>query len=257
MDERRKEEEGMDETITIVGPEPSDGTSFRKPGRVGIEALMLMAKYDDEFRELLLADRGRALDQCGIDLSPAERLVMEKISGEALSRHIERFEMPGVTRKSLPNWRAAASVMLLVSTILFGTAQCSILPGRGGSDQVETLESGWADDDTFRITMAGEASKTAGPDEWKQSARRAAVLNAQYRMLEQFKGYKLEAATGIEAVDPGGFAVTKQLKKLVKEGIVVRERYDEEIRACEVQLEVREKALKRLIQAAEWGDGSR
>jgi hypothetical protein len=243
----------MDGKITRVGPEPSDGIGFRKPGRVGIEALMLMAKYDDEFRAMLLSDRKSALDQCGIDLSPAERMVAEKISREALSRHIERFEMPGVTGKSLPNWRAAASVMLLVSTILFGTVDCSNLPGRAGSSQ-EAWFTGWVDGDTYHQVAVGVPSKNiTDPDGRMKSAQRAAVLNAQYQAIEYFKGEEIVGATGI--MSDGNYdwkeRLFKQLGPIVKAGKAVRGEYDERRGIYRVQLEVREKGLKKMVRPLE------
>lgn len=50
----------MDDKLTIVGPEPA-GISMAVPGTVNIVALLLMARYDDQFRSLLLSDRVRAL----------------------------------------------------------------------------------------------------------------------------------------------------------------------------------------------------
>nr|HPQ55462.1 hypothetical protein [Spirochaetota bacterium] len=90
----------MDDKLTIVGPEPS-GKGRSAPSRVNIEALLLMAKYNDEFRQLLLSDRPRAIEECGMSFSDAERLLLKSVPREKLEASIESFSMEGVTRETL------------------------------------------------------------------------------------------------------------------------------------------------------------
>ena len=111
----------MDDKLTIVGPEPS-GEAPSAPARVNIEALLLMAKYDDGFRDLLLSDRPRALRESGIAFSNAEKLLLAAVSREKLAVSIGEFSMRGVTQESLPSWNEAAAIILLVMTMLVGPA---------------------------------------------------------------------------------------------------------------------------------------
>jgi hypothetical protein len=108
-----------DDKLTIVGPEPT-GTEDRKPQkRVNVEALLLMAKYDDGFKERLFADREKALLDSGIDFTPGEKLLLTNITDEQLAENIDEFRVPGVTKKSLPTWAKAAQVIFLLSTLGF------------------------------------------------------------------------------------------------------------------------------------------
>ena len=108
-----------DDKLTIVGPEPTK-PFFKKPQKkVNIEALLLMAKYDDDFKKKLLTDREKALAECGINFTTSEKLLLTNISDNQLTENINEFRVPGVTKKSLPNWTKAAVVILLLSTVAF------------------------------------------------------------------------------------------------------------------------------------------
>jgi len=225
------------------------------PRRIGVETLMLMAKYDSGFRKLLLDDREKALEESGLDLSPSERMIIQVIGRDQLEKNIDGFDLPGVTKKSLPNWRVAASVMVLISTILFGFESClhQVAVDEKAVEQ-ECNHGCWIDNDTYRLHAAAAPSKKlrdAEREERRKYSKRIAILNAQYQIIEKFKGIPLEAATGIMGSDPAAVGVAKDLKEAVKRGTVISESFDEEDN-CEVLYEVKDKALKKKVQYAEW-----
>lgn len=233
---------------------PAPGPHQQRPRRVSVDALMLMAKYDDGFRELLLSDRGRALGESGIRFSPAERMLLEGIGREQLERNIECFTIPGVTRKNLPDWRAAASVMVLVSSILFGFDACSHPQSAGLSESSIGQTEGWIDNDTFRVMSAGVFKKTiTDMEERKKSSYHAALLNARYIMMEKFKGSFIEGCGGIMAYNPNSPKSLNNLKQVAWDGTLIAdsERYDEEGN-CSILYEVKKPGLKKYIQYGEW-----
>ena len=117
----------MDEDLTIVGPEPSAPKRKSRRKRLNVEAILLMAKYDEEFQKKLFADRGAALDETDQTLSQGEKLLLNSISDEQLSRNIREFRVPGVSRKSLSGWAKAAAVVLLLSSLTLTDPGCDLV----------------------------------------------------------------------------------------------------------------------------------
>lgn len=167
----------------------------------------------------------------------------------------QKKETTAPTKINLPNWRAAASVMVLVSTILFGVEACTHQENAGVSFESQKDWgglSGWTDNDTFLINATGASTKkVADPEKQKEEARRAAILFAQYRIVDTFKGYILEGATGIMADEPYFKASLATLKQLAKEGKIVAEKYDDEGN-CEILYELKKNGLRKYIQIGGW-----
>ncbi|OHD70705.1 MAG: hypothetical protein A2W19_12040 [Spirochaetes bacterium RBG_16_49_21] len=128
-------------------------------------------------------------------------------------------------------------------------------PKIGGTVEGETFTTeGWVDDDTFRLAAAGIAKKDlTNIIQRKESSKRAAILNAQYQVIEKFKGSKIEGASGMENFEMTGIAVAQELKAVAKGGSVKKVTWDDE-QNCEVIYEVRAKGLKKKVAAAEWKD---
>ena len=151
----------MKNKLTIVGPEAShnDETS-QNVSQVNIESLMLMAKYDDDFRDLLLNDRERAMAESGITFTPSEKMLLTHVGKEKLAQTIEEFSVPGITKKSLSNWRAAAAVLVLITTVLLGIPACT--PGvynNWGTKSGNQRTDGWLDDNTFFVIILNTEEK--------------------------------------------------------------------------------------------------
>jgi len=237
-----------------AGPEPADNGILSTPARVNIEALMLMAKYDEAFRELLLSDRAKALERSGITFSQSEKLMLSILPSDKLKSSIEEFTISGVNRESLSSWKEAASVIMLVMSVIIGGACAGtqpdpswILHGKHttGNCSIAELKEGWCDKNTYRIFAKAEANKKIKDiGKRKESARWGAVLNAQYLILEKFKGARIEG-TGISVfIDPKEIAAGKELIGYVKNGTVIAEKYDEE-QTCEIVYEVHGTDLKK------------
>ncbi|MCP4138296.1 MAG: hypothetical protein GY754_45460 [bacterium] len=219
--------------------------------KINIESLLLMAKYDDKFKKDLLANREAALKESGIPFTPGELILLSGIDRGKLEQTIDEFSVPGITQKSLPNWRAAAAVILLLASVLFSGPYCR---ATGRSGQVESGEEmrteGWIDGDTYRLS-----SSSAPPKRFtdiarrKESAKRVAILNAQYQILEKFKGSRIEGAAGMSDFDMGGMAQAQEVMGYVKGGKVIKETYDKE-QNCEILYEVKAPKLKRLVNSA-------
>jgi hypothetical protein len=123
----------------------------------------------------------------------------------------------------------------------------------GGNVQGETFKNeSWVDDNTYRLAAAGVAnSKLKNKVQRRESAKRAAILNAQYQVLEKFKGSKIEGAAGMSDFESTGIAIAQEIQGVVKGGSVMSATYDEEDN-CEIIYEVKAKGLKKKVQAADW-----
>jgi hypothetical protein len=127
-------------------------------------------------------------------------------------------------------------------------------PKIGGTVQGETFTTeGWVDDDTFRLAAAGVPTKTlTNPVQRKESSKRAAILNAQYQIIEKFKGSAVKGAAGMENFESTGIAVAQELEAFTKGGSVKKVTWDEE-QNCEIIYEVHAKGLKKKVSSANWG----
>jgi hypothetical protein len=114
----------MDEDLTNIGPEPPAPKPRGPRRRLNVEAILLMAKYDEEFQKKLFTNRQAALEETGLNLSQGEKLLLSSISDEQLSQNIREFRVPGVNRKSLSNWARAAAVLLQLSSLALTETGC-------------------------------------------------------------------------------------------------------------------------------------
>ncbi len=123
----------------------------------------------------------------------------------------------------------------------------------GGQVEGEKFKTeSWVDDNTYRLASAGVAnSKLKNKVQRRESAKRAAILNAQYQVLEKFKGSKIEGAAGMSDFESTGIAIAQEIQGTVKGGSVVSATYDEEDN-CEIIYEVKAKGLKKKVAAADW-----
>jgi len=140
--------------------------------------------------------------------------------------------------------------LALVVTVAF--ASC-VGGGIGGTVKGKTYKNeGWVDENTFRIAAAGVPTRTlTNKVQRKESAKRAAILNAQYQVLEKFKGAKIEGAAGMSNFETTGMAVAQEVKGIVKGGSVYSITYDAEDN-CEIIYEVKARGLKKKVSVAKW-----
>jgi hypothetical protein len=123
----------------------------------------------------------------------------------------------------------------------------------GGTVEGKTYKTeGWIDEDTYRIAAAGVPnSKLSNKVQRRESAKRAAILNAQYQVLEKFKGSTIEGAAGMSDFESTGIAIAQEVNGVVKGGSVTQATYDDDDN-CEIIYEVKAKGLKKKVGAAEW-----
>lgn len=145
-------------------------------------------------------------------------------------------------------------VFALMLAVALGFAFTSCGGGKvGGQVKGETIKTeGWVDEDTFIIAAAGVAKKSlTNQVQRRESSKRAAILNAQYQVLEKFKGSKIEGAAGMSDFEMTGIAIAQEVQGTVKGGSVKKVTYDAEDNA-EVIYEVKAKGLKKKVSAADW-----
>ncbi|MCP4131035.1 MAG: hypothetical protein GY754_08655 [bacterium] len=222
--------------------------SQRGAARVHIESLLLMARYDEDFKKILLEKREQALEESGIDFTPGEKILLTSIGREKLEQTIDEFTVPGITQKSLPNWRAAAAVIMLLTSVFLAGPVCRSTDNRDQVNRAETLTDGWVDEDTYRASSIGMPRRgLQNLHQQRESAKEAAILNAQKRILERFTSAPLEGAGAMSDVwGSYGLAVAKEFGGFVKGGSVIREKYDKE-QNCEIVYEVKMKGLRKRV----------
>ncbi len=217
----------MNQKLTIVGPEASGmEDDFGKKSRVHIESLLLMAKYDSLFYQNLFENRGRALDESGIAFTPAEKALLTHISDTKLRQAIAEFQVPGIHPKSLPDWRKAAAVLLLVSSTMLSMPTCSsmFVANQTKSGPENTIAEGWIDDHTYRITAWGVPRQNEKDVvRRKIQAKDSAILMAQKSIIEMFKGIPLQGAGAAADSELIGLAVVKNFGPIIKNGKIIRE----------------------------------
>ena len=123
----------------------------------------------------------------------------------------------------------------------------------GGTVEGETFKTEqWVDENTYRIAASGVPnSKLTNKVQRRESAKRAAILNAQYQVLEKFKGSSIEGAAGMSDFESTGIAIAQEVSGIIKGGSVKSATYDDDDN-CEIIYEVYAKGLKKKVAAADW-----
>ncbi len=143
-------------------------------------------------------------------------------------------------------------VLVLSMGLVFTLTSCG--GGKiGGNVQGETFKNeNWVDENTYQLAASGVANtKLTNKVARRESSKRAAILNAQYQVLEKFKGSKIEGAAGMSNFENTGIAIAQEIQGSVKGGSVTKATYDEEDN-CEIIYEVKAKGLKKKVAAADW-----
>ena len=108
----------MDERFKIDKPETIKPDFKPHQRNVNIEALLLMAKYNTDFRKKLFQHRDNAIKESGIDFSDEEIKLIKSIDTSLLKKYINSFTVKGITKRSLKSWACAASIVMLLSSLL-------------------------------------------------------------------------------------------------------------------------------------------
>ncbi len=109
--DRRPEQEAVRTTI-VGGRPPGSGQSVGEIPR-GIEVLVKKASVDPAFRELLLTRRAEAAEEIGLQLEPAEAMMLAAAPREQLEMVISRTIVPAEHRRVFLGKVAAAMLAVL------------------------------------------------------------------------------------------------------------------------------------------------
>jgi len=123
----------------------------------------------------------------------------------------------------------------------------------GGTVEGQSYKTeGWIDDNTYQTTGVGVPSRTATINkvQRRQTAKRAAIISAQYSVLEKFTGSKVEGAAGMKDFELTGIAVAQEVQGAIRGGSVIKETYDDEDN-CEVIYQVQAKGLRNKVKATD------
>lgn len=106
-------------------------------------------------------------------------------------------------------------------------------------------KEGWMDDDTYRLFAMGVPTRRlTNMVQRKESAKRAAILEAQYRIMERFNGIRMESSCCYVLMQTQeDLQLTQEIRGHVKGGTIIATKFDEE-QNCEIVYEVRMKSLK-------------
>ncbi len=113
-----------------------------------------------------------------------------------------------------------------------------------GGDTYAGME-GFIDDDTLQVKSLGFPKE--GIDKKLQrryTAKRAAQLNAEARIVEKLIGANITGKTATEDGDLLGEVIKKDFDGLIKGGVIVQETYADDD-SCEIIYKVVEKGLKK------------
>ena len=149
--------------------------------------------------------------------------------------------------------RSLMIALILVLGVAFSFTSCGGSNKLGGQVEGKTYKTeGWIGNDTYRLASSAMATRTlTNKIARRESSKRAAILNAQYQILEKFKGSRIEGAAGMSNFEMTGMAVAQEVQGVVKGGSVRQVTYDAQDN-CEIIYEVKAKGLKKKVSAAKW-----
>lgn len=143
--------------------------------------------------------------------------------------------------------RSIFSLFLLLSVALVFTA-CGGGSMGGQIEGESFVTEGWVSPNIFRVTATGVPKEgLKNKVQRRGTAKEAALIMAQKRVIEKFVGARLEGAAGAADYASTGIAVSKEFGGLVKGGTIVKSTYDEDDN-CEIVYQVEKKNLKKEVE---------
>jgi len=141
--------------------------------------------------------------------------------------------------------KVLSSAMVIFVAIAFAGCSSGGLGGMLEGDEV--VSEGWVSPDIFRVTATGAPKPgLTNKIQKRGTAKEAALIMGQKRVLEKFVGARVEGAAGAADYASTGIAVSKEFGGMVKGGTIVKETYDEDDN-CEVIYQVEKKGLKKMV----------
>ncbi len=143
-------------------------------------------------------------------------------------------------------------MFVLVAVLLTFIVGCGSKPGTETYIKGENYETeGFLDDDTFQVVAEGtwpDDLANAKTVVQRNRAKEGALLKAQTRVMEMFKGYALKAKGGAESGVGLGEVALKTIEGEAKGGDIVKTTFDEENNAA-IVYRIQKKGLKKLAEA--------
>jgi hypothetical protein len=130
MKKRQEEMEAVRTTI-VGGRPPGSGRSDVAVPR-GIEVLVKKAAVDEEFRQMLLTQRGAAAATIGLELDAAESAILSSIQEDHLARIIDQTVVPMEQRRVFLGRVAAAMLAALGAGLAISEADAQYAGASGG-----------------------------------------------------------------------------------------------------------------------------
>jgi hypothetical protein len=140
-------------------------------------------------------------------------------------------------------------IMIAVFAVVFaGSLMVACGAKEGGQVKGESFKSeGWVDANTFRVISTGvPKAGLVNKIQRRGTAKEAAIIMAEKRIIEKFVGARLEGASGAADYASTGVAVAKEFSGDVKGGTLVKETYDDDDN-CEIVYQVEKKGLKKEV----------
>ena len=155
--------------------------------------------------------------------------------------------------KAYTGWIKPGTVIMLLTFKLCALSGClNFTPENSGNQ----YKDGWQDDNTYITFAEGIPDKKSnGIEERKKSARKAAVLTAQYQGVEKFRDLiiKPEKYDGWEMTwSEEAVKARQSIFNTIKSGVVLKETYDDN-QNCQIIYRVYDKDLKKkILNAWSW-----
>ena len=122
-------------TTIVGGRPPGKGRGISDIPR-GIEVLVKKASVDPQFKALLLARRDAAAEEIGLELDPAEAMMLRAVPAEQLEAIIAGTKVDPGSRRALLGKVAAAMLAAI------GVTQAGCMPAATGSRPRDPREEG-------------------------------------------------------------------------------------------------------------------
>ncbi len=141
--------------------------------------------------------------------------------------------------------RIALSLFIALLALSFSACRSTM----GGEIKGDSfITEGWVTPDIFRVTATGVPKPgLSNKVQRRGTAKEAALIMAQKRIIEKFVGARLEGAAGAVDYASTGVAVAKEFGGTVKGGTIVKSTYDKDDN-CEIVYQIESKGLKSRVE---------
>ncbi len=144
--------------------------------------------------------------------------------------------------------------LTVILIVMAGLVACGSGKMGGEIEGDSFVTEGWVTPNIFRVTATGVPKEGIINDVQKKgTAKEAALIMAQKRIVEKFVGARLEGAAGAADYASTGIAVSKEFGGLVKGGTIVKTTYDEDCNA-EIVYQIENKGLKKRVMGGAYSE---